>query len=194
MADIGGSVLRPLRWAVLLALPLAACVTTQRAPTATGEAIAAIESRNAAMRELTQQTGTVTGRLARLDRQEKDAVIALLTLSNAVAAYERAGARIDPVPLQTYYNGLRDLSRSYRVPGKFQSTLLACFDASVSCASATKSCLDEGGSEIDCERSPDVVEACGAEAACMYDAFLEIERVFPDILGGRDPLLGPFSF
>jgi len=186
MAFDGGSLFPRLRWPALLALPLAACLTVQQ-PTPTGKAYEALGSRDAAMRELAQDVGDVTARLAGLDAREREAVIALLTLSNAVAAYERAGARTDEAPLQDYYASLSGLSRNYRAPGKFQSVILACFDASVSCASAEKSCRDEGHSERDCGRNPDVIEACGAEAACMSEAFIDLGRVLPDILDGRDP-------
>jgi len=187
MAFDCGSAVRRLRWIVMLAMPLAACVTLQQSPTEAGKALGALGSRDAAMRQLAQDTRDVTARLAGLETREKEAVIALLTLSNAVAAYERAGGRLDEVPLQDYYASLADLSRNYRTPGKFQAVILACFDASVSCAGAKKSCLDEGGGEDECDGSPKVVEACGAEAACMYDAFIDLDRAMPDILDGRDP-------
>ncbi len=183
----GGSVPWSLCWSVILALPLAACITTQKEPAETGKAVAMLEARNTAMAELAQQTRVVTTRLERLEKSEKDAVIALLTLSNAVAAYERAGALKIEEPLRSYYGELGRLSTGYRAPGKFQSMILACFDESVSCATAQQRCRNEGRSDTDCDRDPGVIEACGAEAACIFDAVRDLERVIPDILGGRDP-------
>lgn len=197
MGRLGEPAWRVPRWPMFLAAFLAGCEMTEadlQTP-APESPVEAIEARNAVMGELAQDAREVAARLIWLETQEKNAVIALLTLSNAVAAYERAGLRIDQAPLESYYRSLRELSPGYAAPGQFQSVVvLACFDASVSCASAQKSCRDAGREDFECDEDPDVIEACGAEAACMYEAFLDLGSRLPQILGGRDPWPRPFPY
>lgn len=80
-----------------------------------------------------------------LDEQERNSVIALITLTKAVTRYETLAAKKDKKLVGKYYLQDNILSRTYVAPGKFQSLVGSCFEQSVACLTATNSCLDDGG-------------------------------------------------
>lgn len=173
--------------ALILGMFMPSCAQAQQVSQKTKESVIAFEKRNDAMRKLAQESRVVIDELQKLSEKEKSAVVALVTLSKAVSAYEAVRVRANEEPLRIYYKTLGQLSPAYKAPGKFQSILGACFDQSVGCLSALQSCEAEGRSHDDCEADPGVIQACGAEATCFFSAFLKLEKVIPDILGGRDP-------
>ena len=96
----------------------------------------------------------------------------------------------EDILLKEFYGQLNQLSPNYQVVGKYQSFLNACFDQMVSCAKAQKECRDDDinhGQADECDHDLKVIEACANEAICITKQFFEMERVIPDLLGGRDP-------
>ena len=143
--------------------------------------------RDEALNVLLERNQNIVNNLKNLDDNEKNSVIALVTLTKAVTNYEIVAARKDKKLVKEYYQQLNALSPSYAATGKFQTILGACFDQSVSCLQAKKDCLDDGGKEDECDGNPRVVQPCANEAICVINTFVDLDHGIPDILGGRDP-------
>ncbi len=148
---------------------------------------AVIEKRDDAIRQLVAETDSVLKRLEGLDQKEKNAVVALLALTKAVGKYENITLQRDDTIVNSHYKALSDFSENFSRVFDVKSFILVCFEETVSCVSARKRCRDEGRSEDECERRPDVLAACGEEAACITSQFVKIKKGIPDILGGRTP-------
>ncbi len=177
-------------WCVMALLLFAGCNTKSeegpKQPPHTAEP-AAIEKRDEAMRQLAGETKTVLQALKGLDAKEKDAVVALVALTKAVEKYEAMRLSKDATVVGAYYKDLSNYSDRFNLLAEFRSAIMGCFNASVSCLSARKKCLDEGRTEAQCDRDPKVIEPCANEAACIAGAFLKLKKGLPDILGGRNP-------
>lgn len=148
---------------------------------------AVIEKRDDAIRQLVAETGSVLEPLKKLDQNDKNAVVALLALTKSVGQYENTALHRDDKIINAYYKGLSDFSENFSRVFDVKSFILSCFDATVSCLSARKECLDEGKSENECDRDPRVLAPCANEAICITKQFLKIKKGIPDILGGRTP-------
>ncbi len=148
---------------------------------------AVIEKRDDAIRQLVAETGSVLEPLKKLDQNEKNAVVALLALTKSVGKYENIALQRDDRIINAYYKELSDFSDNFSRVFDVKSFILSCFDATVSCLSARKECLDEGRSEDECDRDPRVLVPCANEAICITSQFLKIKKGIPDILGGRTP-------
>jgi hypothetical protein len=150
----------------------------------TGEAY---QAREKAMQELAADSKKSIDSLKSLTKEQKNAVVALLAITRAAAAYESRFMKKDDKALRMLYGSLGQFSSAYRAPGAFQSVILGCFDATVSCLSAQKKCRGAGGSADECDGTPDVIESCANEAICFTSAFMKLHQGIPQILGGRDP-------
>ncbi|MCI0613781.1 hypothetical protein L0244_12425 [bacterium] len=149
--------------------------------------ITKLQERNAAMRQLTEETGAIVQQLKKLDQNEINAVVALLAMTKAVGFYEFTAVRRDDKIISSYYEELSKLSPHFSNVVNVRAIVMSCFQEMVSCGSAQKKCQDEGKSEEECETNPDVIIACGNEALCVTKALLKIKTGMPDILGGRNP-------
>ncbi len=155
--------------------------------------VVAIKERNEAIRQLVAQTDSVLQPLRRLDEKEKNAVAALLVLSKAVGSYESVRVQRDDTLINAYYGQLDRFSEKFSRAFDAKSFILSCVDETVSCLVAREKCLKgdrlvKGKSEDECDSDdPDVISACGNEAACILSQFLKIDKGIPDILGGGTP-------
>ncbi|HEX6034016.1 MAG TPA: hypothetical protein VFY83_06250 [Anaerolineales bacterium] len=156
-------------------------------PSKPSKAEEAFRMREMAMQELAGDSEKIAGSLKTLSAEQRSAVVALMAITRAAAAYESRFMRKDDASLRTFYGTFSRFSPAYKAPGKFQSLLAGCFDATVSCLSAQKKCLDDGNKVYECERDPKVVEPCANEAICFTNEFFKLHKGIPDILGGRDP-------
>jgi hypothetical protein len=162
--------------------------TAAQQPAKPGKGSQALQEREKAMAQLASDSKQALDRLQALTSEQKNAVIALMAITRASAAYESRFLRKDDASLRSLYDPLSKFSPAYRAPASFnRSWMTACFDQTVSCLSAQKKCRDKGGSEDQCDRKFDVIEACGNEAACITREFLNLHKGIPTILGGRDP-------
>jgi hypothetical protein len=169
--------------AVILAIP----VTAQQ-PAKSGKASQLFQEREKAVQVLAADSKRILGSLKTLTQEQRNAVIALMAVTSATAAYESRFMKNDDPSLSALYGSLGQFSPAYRAPAKFNQRLMAaCFDQTVSCLSAQKKCLDGGGKRDQCDRDYKVIEACGNEAACFTSEFMKLHQWIPQILGGRDP-------
>jgi len=140
-----------------------------------------------AMEHLAEDSNQLLDELRTLTKEQRNAVVALMAVTRAAAAYESRFMRQDDAPLRALYGSLSQFSPAYMAPGKFETLLNGCFDATVACLSAQKKCLDEGGKNQQCDQDPRVVEPCANEAICFMNAFIKLHQGIPEILVGRDP-------
>ena len=171
----------------ILAMFVAVVSAAAEQPAKSGEVEESYQRREEAMQKLTVDSKRILGSLKALSREQKNAVVALMAVTRAAAAYESRLLKRDDPSLRALYGGFREFSPAYKAPGKFQSLLSACFDASVSCLSALKECLDDGKKEVECDSDPNVREPCANEAICFTAGFMKLHQGIPEILGGRDP-------
>lgn len=147
---------------------------------------AVFEKRDDAIRQLIGHTNAILKQLEDLDDGERNAVAALLVTSKAVGTYETFSFNREEEILNSYYRELSSFSDVFARSSDVKVFMAACFDQTIDCLSAQKECEDDEN-QRDCEHSPKVIGACGAEASCIVNEFLKIERGVPDILGGREP-------
>lgn len=167
---------------------LATCLPLAAQQGGGDKARGALHEREKAMMQLAADGKQALDRLKGLKSEEKNAVIALMAISRATAVYESRFLRNDDPSLRVLYRELSQFSPAYRAPANFsRSWMTACFDQTVACVSAQKKCRDGGSSDAECDRSVDVIEACGNEMACVTREILNLHKGFPIILGGRDP-------
>lgn len=171
---------------LLIGLPTLVPTLAQQ-PAKTGKAEEAFHGREKAMQELAADTKQTLDSLRTLTKEQKSAVVALMAITRAAAAYESRFMKKDDASLRALYGPLSQFSPAYKAPGKFQGFLNACFDATVSCLSARKKCLDDGKTPDQCDQDPKVLEPCANEAICFTNYFIKLHRGIPQILGGRDP-------
>jgi len=169
-------------------LSIACCPTFAQQTATSQKGRQALQEREKAMAQLATDSKQVVERLKELTAEQKNAVVALMAISRASAVYESRFLRKDDASLRALYGALSDFSLAYRAPASFsRSWMTACFDQTVACLGAQKTCRDSGTSEQDCDRRFDVIEACGNEAACVTSEFIKLHQGIPQILGGRDP-------
>ncbi len=168
--------------AVLLVLPLLAQQVGK-----TGREGQAFQEREKAMQQLAEDSRQIVDSLKTLTKEQKNSVVALMAITRAAAAYESRFIRQDDRSLRALYEPLGQFSQAYKAPGKFQGLLNGCFDATVSCLSAQKKCLDAGGKEDQCNGDPKVLVPCANEAICVIGAFMKLHQGIPQIVLGRDP-------
>lgn len=160
-----------------------------------GRGSAALQDREKAMSQLAADSKEALHRLKGLSGEEKSAVVALMAISRASAAYESRFLKKDDAALRALYRDLGQFSPAYRAPGNFLLSLrTACFDQSLACASAQASCRKGGKTDAECERSFSVIEACANEMACVTKELQQLHKGFPTILGGRPWPPGPQPF
>jgi hypothetical protein len=173
--------------ALSVCLPLAA----QR----DGKGNQALQEREKAMAQLAADARLALDRLKGLSGEQKNAVVALMAISRASAAYESRFLKKDDAPLRAFYRDLGQFSPAYQAPGNFIVSLrAACFDQTVACVSAQAKCRKGGKTDAECERSFEVIEACANEMACMTNELRQLHKGFPTILGGRPWPPGPQPF
>jgi hypothetical protein len=172
--------------ALSLCLPLAA---------QDGKGSQALQEREKAMGQLAADGRQALDRLKGLSGEQKNAVVALMAISRASAAYESRFLKKDDASLRALYRDLGQFSPAYQAPGNFIVSLrAACFDQTVACVSAQASCRKEGKSDAECDRSFGVIEACANEMACVTKELLQLHKGFPTILGGCPWPPGPQPF
>ena len=138
------------------------------------------------MQQLAAENKKILESLRGLTTQQKNAVIALMTITRGAAAYESRFLTADDPSLRAFYDPMRDFSPAYKATGKFQSLLGSCFNETVACLRAQKECR-EASRASDCDTQPAVIEACANEMICFTREFKKLFDGIPGILGGRDP-------
>jgi hypothetical protein len=145
------------------------------------------EERKSAMQRLASAHESALNNLKGLSPDQKNAILAVMTISGAAAAYESRFPQSDDAGLRSIYGHLRGLSSAYAAPGKFQGLLHQCRDQTIACLVAIKKCEEGGRNATRCEADAKVIEPCGNEAACMMNAFMQLYAGVPQMLSGKDP-------
>ncbi len=146
----------------------------------------ASRGRERAMQELAADSRRILDSLKTLTKEQRNAVVALIAVAKATAAYEsHLGSKYDS-SLRAVYEPLRQFSPAYAAPRHIQVSINGCFAAWKSCAQATEECSGRSHAGS-CDGDPKVVEPCANEAMCFTREFIKLHHGMPEILGGRDP-------
>lgn len=151
------------------------------------------KNRDNAIKALTSDANEILKELKGLNEKERNSVIALLIISNAMSMYEFTQSTNDTA-LNNFHNNLFLFSPMASAMPSSKDALSACFDEIVGCIKALGDCEKQnqsneiGKGKINCDLSPDVRISCGQEAYCMINFFMGIHGVIPDIINGKKPL------
>lgn len=144
------------------------------------------EDRDAAVRSLLSVTADMVKRLHSLRDDDKQAVVAVVALSQFVAAYARSRARPDETIVSGFYEAIGALSPDISGRLDFRRIAFACRDESIAYASAMAKCLKDGNkTEDQCE--VESASQAASEVLCMMRQLEALKGIFGRIFGTKFP-------
>jgi hypothetical protein len=178
-------------WVGVAVISIVICVISlqlsAQQPTNTVRPDQAKQGLQKAMQVLASDSQKILEKLKPLTKEQKNAVIALMTISRAAATYESRFMKKDDTSIRSFYGSLRQFAPAYKTPGKFQSRMGESFDAQMACATAQQACRKEGKSDDDCDSDPKVIVPCANEMIIFIGEFKELHQGIPQIMQGKDP-------